>query len=349
MPEEAEMVYTRIKNKWGLTPGAPSPMSPGTLANLTQQTTSQPISDLMSQNIQQQQSQALRQMSIAQYQTGLSAPMASSPADTNPSRRTSGGMSQPPSSGAELSRDAHRIRASTYLTQAQQDAWNAHQARLEATAASTKMQGTAEPNAAKLFGGVDSLMEETQDWFFKDQNALAVGFENWGGGGGGSGDAETAPDWGTLDLSFFDTPPTDGGGSQNENTSGTGNSPAYNNNTSTSASGVLYSYDPLMPPSSAALGDAGGGAAYSAAFSSAGAGYPMNNVMKTEPGVIDGNGTNGNMMGMGMGLPMNSMGAMGGNNMNTAKSSRNSWGGGGGGSGTKRPSQSLGFDDEIYY
>ena len=30
-----------------------------------------------------------------------------------------------------------------------------------------------------LFGGVDSLMEESQDWWLKDQSALAMGFGNW--------------------------------------------------------------------------------------------------------------------------------------------------------------------------
>ena len=30
-----------------------------------------------------------------------------------------------------------------------------------------------------LFGGVDSLMEESQDWWLKDQSALAIGFDNW--------------------------------------------------------------------------------------------------------------------------------------------------------------------------
>jgi hypothetical protein len=30
-----------------------------------------------------------------------------------------------------------------------------------------------------MFGGVDSLVEESQDWWLKDQSALALGFDNW--------------------------------------------------------------------------------------------------------------------------------------------------------------------------
>ena len=37
-----------------------------------------------------------------------------------------------------------------------------------------------------LFGGVDSLIEESQDWWLKDQSALAMGFDNWN-------DMETEP------------------------------------------------------------------------------------------------------------------------------------------------------------
>ena len=229
MPEEAEMVYTRIKTKWGLTPGAPSPASPESLANMAHQISAQPVPDLMARNIQQQQQQSQNMRHpIVQYQMGLSAPMAPSPAQTVDSRRTSGGMSLPPASAAELSRDAQRIRPSTYLTKAQQDAWNAHQARMATNVAarsSSMAEGKGDQNAAKMFGGVDSLMEETQDWIFKDQNQFATGFENWG---------SEPPDWGSLDLTFFDA--ADGtGSSTNADTSG--NSPAFNN-------GVLqYAYD----------------------------------------------------------------------------------------------------------
>ncbi len=320
MPEEAEMVYTRIRVKWGITPGAPSPVSPESLANMAHQITSQPIPDIMARNVQQNQSNGLRPTSIAQYATGLSAAMAPSPAETVDSRRTSSGFSLPPTSAAEFSRDSQRIRPSTYLTKAQQDAWNAHQSRLAANtvANSNRMPGTTERNAAKMFGGVDSLMEETQDWIFKDQNQFAMGFENWG---------SEPPDWGTLDLSFFDT--ADGTGSSG-NTSG--NSPAY-------ASGLQYSYDPTNATSAGVVGSGDGGYG---AVGYAGNGYPAANMKTNMTSMNRNNGMNSSMNpGMVSGVGLNGNGSMGAamGNTNMAR----------GGMGVKRSSQNLGFDDEVYY
>lgn len=257
MPEEAEMVFTRVRVKWGVAEGgAPSPVSPQSLANMAKQITSQPLTDLMARNIQAQQQSVPHPSTIVQLQTGLSAPMAPSPSETIDTRRSSGGLSLPPQSAADLSRDAHRVRASTYLTKAQQDAWNAHQARIAASSAAASGSSSTAPtdsqDAAKLFGGIDSLIEETQDWFFKDQNQLAVGFENWGGDSQSSG-----PDWGTLDLSFFDTPPPEGASSGSGMGNTNGNSPTYGNG------GMQYDYTrgPAGGVSGASgIGNEGGGA-----------------------------------------------------------------------------------------
>ena len=269
MPEEAEMVFTRVKVKWGLIESAPSPLSPQSLANMTKQITSKPLPDLMAHNIQQQQT--IRNLSQPQMPAGFSAAMASSPSETVDARRSSGGLSMPPQSAADLSRDVNRVRPSTYLTKGQQDAWNAHQARMASSVASSvavsgSSKPAGDPNAAKLFGGVDSLIEETQDWFFKDQNQLAVGFENWG---------EPQQDWGTLDLSFFD-----GDGTANSSSHGNtnGNSPAY--------AGMQYSYDPNV------RANAGNGFGL----------YTTNNFDKQSA-----NGTNNGMntsMGIGTGINM---------------------------------------------
>jgi hypothetical protein len=231
VPEEAGIVFTRIKNKWGMDAvAAPSPVSPQSLANIASQMTSRPLPDLMAQNVQwQQQGQRAQQQAILQppsmphVQSGLSAAMAPSPAETIDTRRSSGNMSLPPQTAAELGRNVHKLRSSTYLTKAQQDAWNAHQARMKSAAASAvnnPSRSHSDHNAAKLFGGVDSLMEETQEWFFRDQSQLAMGFGNWG-------EYEPAvaapgPDWGTLDLNYFDTDATNSvnghaGGSNGDN------------------------------------------------------------------------------------------------------------------------------------
>jgi len=201
-PEEAEVVFLRAKAKWGLGEAAPSPVSPQTLANMVTQVSAQPVPDLMAQNVQQQQgppqqSTPEHRTLMSQVQAGLWTGLAPSPSETVDTRRSSGSMSLPPRSAADLGRNVHRVRPSTYLTKAQQDAWNAHQARLSSTvgASGSGAQPDQRASAAKLFGGVESLIEESQEWFFKDQNQLAVGFENW---------TDPAQDWASLDLSYFD-------------------------------------------------------------------------------------------------------------------------------------------------
>jgi hypothetical protein len=310
------MVFTRVKMKWGLAEGS-SPISPQTMGHLAKQIVSQPVPDLMARNVQQQ-------AIIPQMFSGISAPMAPSPAETIDTRRSSGNLSLPPQNAADLVRDSHRIRASTFLTKAQQDAWNAHQARLVSSVAA--VGGTSQPSAqkaAKLFGGVDSLIEDTQDWIFKDQNQLAVGFWNWG---------EPTQDWGTLDLSFFDT---DGTNSSRVNTGTNGSSPAYGTGTGMGYSGVdangggglggRYEYGQYPPTSN-----------YGGVNMGAGANGSLNG-----PGR---NGLNPGEMEMGM-SGMESMPGMGGTS-------------GGVGSGmntkmkTKWPGQGQnipGFDDEMYY
>lgn len=276
MPEEAEVVFTRVKGKWGSGDNAPSPISPQSLANMAKQITSQPLPDLMARNVQQQS--MMRHAMIPQMQGGMSAAMAASPAETIDTRRSSGGLSMPPQSAADLSRDVHKVRASTYLTKSQQDAWNAHRARMANTQAAALGNSSApgDQNAAKMFGGVDSLIEETQDWFFKDQNQLAVGFENWG---------EPQQDWGTLDLSFFDGDGTASGGQVKTN----GQSPAYNDR--------VYSYDAGM------AGDMGNGYGQYPAYGEANMDMNMN---MTNEGVPVNMGMDMGMdMNMGMGMGMN--------------------------------------------
>ncbi|KIX08566.1 uncharacterized protein Z518_03222 [Rhinocladiella mackenziei CBS 650.93] len=320
MPEEAEMVFTRVKAKWGLAEGAPSPLSPDSLANMAKQIHATPaVPDLMARNVQQSSQQAMRLPSTTVPMTypGLSVPMVPSPSDTIDTRRSSGGLSMPPQSAADLNRDMHRIRPSTYLTKAQQDAWNAHQARMGGASGATSGAAShvaADQNAAKLFGGIDSLIEETQDWFFKDQSQLALGFENWG---------EPQQDWASLDLSFFDS--GDGTTNSSSHVNTNGNSPAYN--------GMQYSaydYDPGTGTGpDADLGDGAYGQ-YAAAPAST----------YSKPNAMNGMDMTNMAMGMGVGGGNMKMNAM----MNVPL-------GGGTGPGVKRSmrSQNLGFDDDMYY
>lgn len=58
------------------------------------------------------------------------------------------------------------------IPEIQRDLWKQDQAQRSAS-----RQARTSPSV--LFGGVDSLIEESQDWWMKDQSALAVGFDNW--------------------------------------------------------------------------------------------------------------------------------------------------------------------------
>jgi hypothetical protein len=117
---------------------------------------------------------------IIQYPNGLTQRPTPSPATTDKTHRSSGNYSLPPHSAADLARAATKNKQSVHLTKQQQDAWNAH--RLNQARRSSATGGVA--NANLLFGGVDSLVgtgivEESQDWWLKDQSSIAHGFENW--------------------------------------------------------------------------------------------------------------------------------------------------------------------------
>ncbi|KAK7526961.1 fungal-specific transcription factor domain-containing protein [Phyllosticta citriasiana] len=56
-----------------------------------------------------------------------------------------------------------------------------------------QQQQQAGGSPCDLFGGVDALLRESQDnWWLRDQSALALGFDNWGVGRAGSGGTEDA-------------------------------------------------------------------------------------------------------------------------------------------------------------
>ena len=190
LPEEAAATFTRAAAKWGTTEFSASPTggfsetSPQ-LHSKSANSTSGPSQDPHELPMKIQQTPSTHS-SLPHAHNGLLPSMAQSPSSSmSEARKSSGGMSLPPQSASDLSRDANKVRPSrhlTHLTQAQQDAWDRHQASRAASnthssenLASTEMNA----NAATLFGGVDSLVEESQDWWLKDQSALALGFDNW--------------------------------------------------------------------------------------------------------------------------------------------------------------------------
>lgn len=192
LPDEAQATFARTRFRWGSVEPSTGSMSPDTLTSMTQQISSTLVPEPTARNIKPdvyapQQSLAAWRAALPQGQFGLSAAMAPSPAETIDTRRSSGNFSLPPYSAADLTRGVGRTRPSTHLTKEQQDAWNALQARMAIHGGQRSRSSVpANANASSLFGGVESLIEEAQDWWYNDQNQLAMGFDNW---------TESTPEW----------------------------------------------------------------------------------------------------------------------------------------------------------
>lgn len=202
LPDEAVATFARAAVKWGTSESSASPQgsssepSPQPRTNL-ENSNNAPPHDLHDRR--RSFGQTPNTHSATPYlHNGLLPGMASSPSSTKPdAQRSLGGLPLPPQSASDLNRGANKVRPSTYLThltQAQQDAWDRHQAARagsngHSTGSSANTSDNA--NAATLFGGVDSLVEESQDWWLKDQSALALGFDNW---------IDAGADWAGLGL-----------------------------------------------------------------------------------------------------------------------------------------------------
>lgn len=185
LPEEAEASFARARARWPSVDSSPGPISPDTLANMTQQITAQPVPDLMAQNMLLRNSFASQNSAAHRFppviMAGLSAPTVPSPIDVPDTRRSSDNYSMPPHSAADLTRNMGDIKQTTHLTTEQQEAWNVMQARMSATTRPLAQNTitTTNETTQNLFGGVESLIGESQDWWYNDQNQLAQGFDNW--------------------------------------------------------------------------------------------------------------------------------------------------------------------------
>lgn len=188
LPEEAVASFQRARSKWGAFESDMSPTSTVTdvsprPAHASVQQSSQMVNPTPSHHEQSQMQ--MMGSAIPHAQNGLFQGHIPSPASTtNDGRRSSGGLSLPPATAADLARMPNKPRPSTYLTQAQQEAWKNHQASRASTvgasgASSSNDRSTRNTSPSVLFGGVDSLVEESQDWWLRDQSALALGFDNW--------------------------------------------------------------------------------------------------------------------------------------------------------------------------
>jgi hypothetical protein len=336
MPDEAETVFTKARAKWGVAAGG-SPISPQSMANMAKQIASQPLPDLMARNVQYQRQQQQPQRpknGVAFQNTNPAVPVPSPTTDTVDPRRSSSGFSMP-AQAEDVTPNVHRARPSTTTTnfaqapaqQGRQDNWSgARHARMPSAASALAAPPPATAAVAPTSAdhpAVDGLLEETQDWFFRDQNQLAMGFENWGL------EPPQEQDWGTLDLAFFGGGAGDGATASQVNS--TDDSPAYN----AADGGGMHYYD----------GNSGGHMAHAYG----GGPYPQNDTYDTQTMGMDMNAmANPHFDDLGMGIGMD----LGGLNMGGAHH--------GGGlantttanTGLKRSmqSQDMAFDDDdLYY
>jgi hypothetical protein len=167
LPEEAADVLARTDEKFGSwnseiqVKSSPSEKA----ANMSpQQTSGTPLQQII--NMAQPATQSTSQ------QLDPSVVTASSGPDTL--RRINYTTSLPPKSVAELNQRSSRLPSHSIMPQ--QSAVTPPTAGPSYGSHATRQTGDS-PSA--LFGGVEQLLRDGQDWWIKDQSQLAVEFEQW--------------------------------------------------------------------------------------------------------------------------------------------------------------------------
>lgn len=202
LPDEAAATLARSQSRWSATQSGSGPVSPDTLISLSQHISARPLQDILAQNMVAQSQQLVQEFANMQPDQlkPYMAMTASRQAQTQTQKQQQQQHQQqqqqteveaalenfyqsPFSVTGDVTPSSSRNLPSTRLTRDQQDAWNMLQARMASSAAHKPSHSLPMnlPNAQSLFGGIESLMQESQDWWYKDQNQLAQGFDNWNG------------------------------------------------------------------------------------------------------------------------------------------------------------------------
>lgn len=177
LPEEAAAVLTRTDAKFGrYSAEIPSPS-----------------------NAQRRESQATMNPSQfaahAAWQNPATIPTASgyfnhAPVPTAATAFNSGGAAQPtgttngvrkPSTSSDYAlppQDANGLRAQQYPSATTTPAGASAQSRQRSRESIGAKSGGS---PSDMFGGVEQLIRDSQDWVYRDQAQFAMGFENWGG------------------------------------------------------------------------------------------------------------------------------------------------------------------------
>jgi hypothetical protein len=184
LPEEAEAAFARARLRWGLLMGSSSPhSSPGSIQNLMKQYNAQQTLAIVAQTsrLQQEPQKYAQQVpfnlgTMAQMEPGQIARMTPSPPMMD--RRRSPGHTSMPS---DFGQRTQTMPATTQMHADQQEAMAAHQAWLASGGGIPSTTRSASDPSAYVTKPVETsvLPEEPQDWWFKDQSQLAMGFDNW--------------------------------------------------------------------------------------------------------------------------------------------------------------------------
>lgn len=187
LPEEVQASLTRNNQRWATSDPVSVPTSPDAFTAALHEMQSRPFSNTIPRNTTEQtQPHQIRRYPETSYPFTTQSSYASIPSGAiHPIPSTSNGQ-QPPTTAISSNLDynmlpnTNRPKISVQLTQAQQDAWNSLQSRMgHSVAGGVKTTTDAPATAAKLFGGIDSLIEQSQDWWYHDQSQIAMGFDNW--------------------------------------------------------------------------------------------------------------------------------------------------------------------------
>jgi hypothetical protein len=170
LPEEAAVVLARTNAKFGpyneaSTPKATHRRPPIAVPEQTTATTASPLLPAYSMTALPNTTDFFQTSSFATASSLTSAAPC----------RSSENRCMPPSTAADLA-----------YPRAQRHASGATQAPTSPAGSTTQQQSvnsssatSAHDSPSQLFGGVDALIREGQDWWLRDQSQLALGFDNW--------------------------------------------------------------------------------------------------------------------------------------------------------------------------
>lgn len=159
LPEEATKILLQTKARFGLHKhDVESPQSDTTLVTAEEQNPMVPTTNTH-----------VPTFAVSNGYYGNGAAPAFDVATSTARAPHGGAMSLAPRSAAELGPTSRQQRVA--LPQAQQDLWDQE-------SSSRGIIAQPETSPSMLFGGIESLVEESQDWWLKDQAAF---FDNWYG------------------------------------------------------------------------------------------------------------------------------------------------------------------------